>query len=108
MLYHYNGDVKLDPRIFHHACTRLQYFPNIDMFASRTHHQLDDYCSLQPDSEAHYQNCFELNWSEYFPYLNPPWEEIFKTLLKVKRDKAACLLLIPFWERTTWFTLWRS
>ena len=108
MLYHYNGDVKLDPRIFHHACTRLQYFPNIDMFASRTHHQLDDYCSLQPDSEAHHQNCFELNWSEYFPYLNPPWEEIFKTLLKVKRDKATCLLLIPFWESATWFTLWKS
>ena len=64
------------------------------MFASRTHHQLDDYCSLQPDSEAHHQNCFELNWCKYFPYLNPPWEGIFKTLLKVKRD--------------TWFNLWKS
>ena len=103
-----NGDVNLDPRIFHQACTRLQYFPNIDMFASRTHHQLDNYCSLQLDSEAYHRNCFELNWSEFFPYLNPPWEEISRTLLKIQQDRAYCLLLIPFLESAYWFQLWKS
>jgi len=88
MLYHYNGDVKPQtPEYSTKLVLDFNTLHNIDMFASRIHHQLDDYCSLQPDSEAHHKNCFELNWSEYFPYLNPPWEEILKTLLKVKRDK---------------------
>jgi len=88
MLYHYNGDVKSQtPEYSTKLVLDFNTLHNIDMFASLIHHQLDDYCSLQPDSEAHHKNCFELNWSEYFPYLNPPWEEILKTLLKVKRDK---------------------
>jgi hypothetical protein len=38
-------DVMIHPDFFHQACCELDFFPNLDLFASSAHHQLTAYCS---------------------------------------------------------------
>lgn len=108
LIYHYNSDVKLDPRVFRYVCRKLNYYPDIDMFASSRHHQISCYCSLQDDENAYCRNCYNLEWSKFMAYLNPPWEEIQNALLKVQNDKANCLIVVPYWKSATWFNLLRK
>jgi len=105
LLYHSNSDVKLDPRVFKHACDLLDFQPDIDMYASRRHHQLTNYCSQHIDDEAFHQDCYELDWSQFRPYLNPPWEDIQKMFEKIALDRAYGLVVVPFWQDARWFEL---
>ena len=102
-IYQYKSDVKLDPRIFREACTRLKFQPDIDLFASDRHHQLDRYCSMNKDSKAYCCDAFSVSWFKFRPYINPPWELIDRVLEKVIAEKVTCLMLIPLWRHCSWF-----
>jgi len=106
-LRHYNSDVMLDPRMFRLVCGKLGFYPDIDMYASTRHHQLSRYCSLQIDGNSYCRNCYMLDWYEYIPYVNPPWEEIGNALTKIRHDQANCLVVVPLWKRAMWFKLLR-
>jgi hypothetical protein len=58
LLYHYNSDVMLDPKVFAYVCDKFDFRPNIDLFASRRHHQLSTYCSKDSDEFAFCRDCF--------------------------------------------------
>ena len=105
LLYHYNSDVMMDPRVFRYACRLLRFRPNIDMFASRRHHQLPRYCSFHADDFAFHNDCFTLNWSQFRPYFNPPWEDIGKMIHKVIVEHVKCMVVVPYWINASWFTL---
>jgi hypothetical protein len=108
LIYRYKSDVMLNPPVFEYACRILQFRPNIDMFATARHHQLPRYCSPTKDPAAFRVNCYSLNWNLYRPYLNPPWEDISKTLEKFVQERTIGMLVIPLWQNATWFQLWKT
>jgi hypothetical protein len=108
LIYNVKSDVPLDPEVFEFVCEQLNFYPEIDVFASAKHHQLSAYCSRTYDVNAVCQDGFTLDWSRHKCYLNPPWEEISNVLDKVVTDKAVALLVIPYWRRAEWFGLWEN
>ena len=96
----------LDPSMFREACRRLNFKPDIDLFASQKHHQVSRYCSLYPDSNAFCTHVFTLDWSQFRSYINPPWPMIPRILRYLVKCQARALVLIPYWTSVSWFTLW--
>ena len=97
-------EVKLDPRIFALACKWLEVRPQVDLFASDVHHQLDEYYSVdQSDPNAKGIDAFNFVWeSPPVLYINPPWTLIGKVLAKIIHDQAYALLVTPEYRRAPW------
>ncbi|MES9906570.1 MAG: hypothetical protein ABW168_28300 [Sedimenticola sp.] len=87
---------KLKRHIFERLTEQLLQ-PNIDMFASRLNAQLDCYVSWVPDPNAFHVNAFALVWSEFTPYLFPPFKLVGKVLNKIHEDRVEkALIVCPF------------
>jgi len=98
--------VLLDPRIFRKARKELRFQPSIDIFASRTHHQLPRYFSKSADAQAAGINAMKQNWqAEAAPYINPPWSLIYQVLRKIKREQVRALVVLPEWPNADWYPL---
>jgi hypothetical protein len=107
--YLINRDVKLDPKIFKRICKQLKFDPNINVFASKIHHQLQTYCPLDPtDSEAFAHNGFTLPFGEFKAYYNPPFYYIGKLLRKLCFEGVQALCVAPVLPDAKWFPLWRK
>jgi hypothetical protein len=79
-----NTDVKLDPKIFRKICEKLQFTPELDAFANKKHHQLENYCTLdKTDKDAYAQNAFSISWKHKKLYCNPPFYYTGKLLRKL-------------------------
>ena len=61
---------KLCPKTFKNICHKLGT-PEIDLFASRTSHQLTSYMSLKADPNCRAVDALQQNWSRIFPYAFP-------------------------------------
>ena len=103
-------DVQLDPTIFDQACHLLYFYPSVDLFASREHHQVHRYFSADPsDMAASGHNAFAHHWqSEQRPYLNPPWSLIHRVLEKLEQDNVRAMVFVPEWTWSSWWPLWES
>ena len=66
-----SSEWKLDPQIFREV-ERIWGSPSIDLFASRTSHQLATYMSLKADPDAVATDAFQQPWTDMFPYAFPP------------------------------------
>ena len=63
----------LDPVVFRNACRLFNFYPTADMFASRSHGQLDPYFTADPaDKLVLGCNSFLFSWWNEDPYCNPP------------------------------------
>ena len=67
-----SSDWQLCPSVFDTLSHMLGPF-SIDLFASRTNHQLPSYCSWRPDPGACTIDAFSVSWDEMTPYLFPPF-----------------------------------
>ena len=77
--------------------------PAIDLFASRTNHQLPRYMSLYPDPAAEAINAFYHPWTEYV-YIFPPFNLIPRVLKKLREEGTVrALVIVPEWKTQTWF-----
>ena len=65
----------------------LNFYPAIDLFASKAHHQLPAYFSAEPnDPDSLGYNAFAYKWIPAVKlYANPPWTLIPKVLAKIQR-----------------------
>ncbi|GFN92354.1 transposon ty3-i Gag-Pol polyprotein [Plakobranchus ocellatus] len=86
--------------------------PVIDLFASRTNHQLSRYMSLYPDPNAEAINAFLHSWDEYV-YIFPPFNLIPRVLKKLVEDQTErALIIVPMWTTQSWYpkleTMWKS
>lgn len=95
---------KLDPKIFRSVCKRFGFWPDLDLFANGENHQVKRYCSWKPDRHS-LGNAWDLNWSRFRPWINPPWDIIPQVLRKVHDDHATVLVCLPFWTAKHW---WRD
>ena len=75
----------------------------VDLFASRLTHQLQDYVSWRPDPEAMATDAFSLDWTKIQGYANPPWNLISRVLAQVRNQKAQLVLVAPVWKSQVWY-----
>ena len=95
----------LKQEVFHRVCANF-FKPDIDLFASRLNAQLDRFVSWFAEPGATYVNAFSLTWSDFAPYIFPPFSLIGQVLNKLKRDKVEkAILVFPLWRSQIWFLM---
>ena len=77
----------------------------VDLFASRLSHQLDQYVSWRPDPKAIHTDAFAMNWSNIEAYAFPPFNLVHAVLHKTKTDMASIVLVAPLWSAQPWWPL---
>ncbi|CAB4030534.1 Transposon Tf2-6 poly [Paramuricea clavata] len=98
-----NTEWCLDKKLFHKACEKLHFMPNIDLFASRINYQVKPFFSYHPDPEALAVNAFHQTWSDYKFYAFPPFSIISRVLQKIQKEQCEGLILVPKWPTQTWW-----
>ena len=95
---------KLSPVIFQRVC-RVLGTPDIDLFTSRTSHQVPAYMAWKPDPGSIATDALQQSWSNHFPYAFPPFCLIGRVLAKLKKEKVRLLLVTPTWQTQTWYSM---
>ena len=95
---------QLDQSLFKRICHRHNFWPTIDLFASRHNRQLQRYCSWRMDRKSQ-GNALQLDWAKERGWMNPPWDLIPQCLQKIKDNKATVLCCLPHWPTAHW---WRD
>lgn len=82
--------------------------PEIDLFATFRNSKCDRFVSWRPDPYAENIDAFTLCWSNLVFYAFPPFSMILRVLQKISMDKAAGVLVVPYWPNQPWFPLYLS
>ena len=82
----------------HHPC-------NVDLFASRTNHQLPQYWSWKPDPHSQGTDAFLKNWKECQGYVFPPFCLVGRCVRQCIQQEAKILLIAPIWKSQFWYPL---
>ena len=80
-----NEKIPLDTNVFHYACHRLQFTPDLDLFANSENAQVTRFLSAYPMTRSCGVNAFNYNWSEdagHANHPNTPPPSLSKTLLR--------------------------
>ena len=75
----------------------------IDLFASRTNHQLPRFYSYKPDAEAETIDARIQPWAGEIGYAFPPFNLVAKCLRKVIHEAATITLVCPVWPTQPWY-----
>ena len=94
---------QLNRTIFHNMLEYFQYYPEIDLFASRLNAQLLRFFSYRPDPFAEVTNAFSVSWEDKKFNCFPPFACIARILQKFSADKATGLSVLPNWPTQIWF-----
>ena len=94
----------LNPQIFKRI-TQLLGKPRVDLFASRTSHQLPIYWAWKPDPGCQGVDAFQTQWNRGLMYAFPPFSLIPRVLQKVQKEKATLILVTPMWNSQPWYPL---
>lgn len=97
-----NTEWMLDRQIFKRIC-ELVGKPEIDLFASRLNRQLATFVSWQPDPESFAVDAFKMSWTNWFFYAFPPFSLIQRVLVKLEKDNAEGVVIVPDWPTATWY-----
>jgi len=99
-----SSEWKLNPTVFRQICKQMGQ-PTIDLFASRTSHQLGNYMSYKMDPEASAVNAFQQQWEHMLPYAFPPFSLIGKVLKKLNNHSVDMILISPVWTSQPWYPI---
>ena len=94
----------LNRSVFSRVLEMLHLTPDIDLFASRLNHQVEQYVSYQPDPQAVAVDAFLINWKDYdIFYAFPPFSLITQVLQKIQHQQVTGLLIVPDWPTQIWY-----
>ena len=99
-----NTEWYLNPNVFQ-KITELWNMPDIDLFASRLNHQVDNYISWKPDPDASAVDAFSRNWGHQLNYIFPPFCLMGKVVHKIINDQAEAIVIAPYWTTQPWFSM---
>ena len=99
-----SSEWKLHPKVFRAVC-QIMGQPEVDLFASRTSHQLNPYMSLKPDPNCGAVDALKQNWAHLFPYAFPPFNLIGRVLKKARDQRMTLILIAPLWVSQPWYPL---
>ena len=100
-----DGEWMLNSNFLEEALEKLQFFPNIDLFASRINHQFDAYISFRPDPDAVAVDAFSVSWTNKLCYAFPPFSVVHRVLKKILMDKVEAVVIVPEWSTQVWWPL---
>lgn len=107
--FHDTTEWKLKSEIYLRLCKHFNYEPTIDLFASRLNNQMVPFVSWSFDPQALYTNAFSLSWSNFIPYIFPPFNLITRIIHKIIADNVEkAMIVVPFWPTQNWFPLLMS
>lgn len=98
----------LNKAIFADVVRKLQFEPEIDIFASRLNTQLPKFVSFRPDPESIAVNSFNMDWGNLKLYAFPPFILVPRVLQKIWKDKATGILIVPDWPNQIWYCQYLS
>ena len=93
----------LNKDLLHAALQKLDFRPEIDLFASRINKQFAKYIAYRPDPGALAIDAFTVSWSQQKLYAFPPFSLIPLVLKKIIEDKANMICIIPQWPTQAWY-----
>lgn len=82
--------------------------PDIDLFATYQNTKCYRYVSWKRDPSAFDIDAFTLDWKKYIFYAFPPFSLILKCLRKIVNDRAAGIMVVPYWPSQPWYPLFVS
>ena len=86
----------LNNTLLSNALSKLDFSPEIDLFASRLNSQFPRYVACRPDPRAKAVDTFTIDWSVLKFYAFPPFSIIAAVLKKLKEDKATGVCILPY------------
>lgn len=87
----------IDRNLLQGATSKIDFHPDIDLFASRLNEQFLHYVSFQPDPRAFAIDAFTLNLSHFQFYAFPPFSVISSLLQKIPEEYATRICILPDW-----------
>ena len=76
----------------------------IDLFASGVNHKLPHFASWTPEKGAEIVDAFTVQWTDFIPFLNPPFSLWSQVLNKMCQDHTELAVgLIPILPNNPWF-----
>ena len=93
---------KLHPWLFREVCSTYGT-PEVDLFASRTSHQIPKYMSLKADPNCLAVDALQQRWTQGVLYAFPPFNLIGRVLQKVRAEGASLILIAPVWVTQPWY-----
>ena len=100
-----DSEWKLDRGVFEKAVKHFDFYPEIDLFASRHNFQVDKYVSFTQDPEAHAIDAFSMSWKNLKFYAFPPFSIILPMLQKIQQEQAQGLCVCPDWPTQSWYPI---
>ena len=95
-------EFQLKPHLFQEMCRKMNYWPEVDLFAKRWNRQTQEYCSRETDPRSR-GNAFLLNWGLQKNWMNPPLNLVPVCLSKLQQEKATALVCLPVWQSAPWW-----
>ena len=96
---------KLHESNFGYIQKYLNFYPSVDLFASRINAQLPRFFAYRPDPKAEVINAFCVSWHNLSFYSFPPFSCIGKVLQKIISGNATGILIVSNWPSQFWFTV---
>jgi hypothetical protein len=93
----------LNKALLSDALGKLNFQPEIDLFASRVNKQFPKYTSYRPDPSAFAIDAFMLQWASLKFYAFPPFSVIGAVLSKIQREEAVGVCVLPDWPTQGWY-----
>ena len=92
-----SSEWQLWPTFLKGCIDQLQFYPNIDLFATRINKQFPCCVSFKPDPKAFVIDAFTIDWSPYTFYAFPPFNIISRVLRQIQDDNAMEICIFPTW-----------
>ena len=86
---------RLNKAALQNALSKLNFQPDIDLFASSINYLFPKYVSHGPDPEAFATDAFSLQWSKLDFYAFPPFSVSPAALSKIQREEALGVVVLP-------------
>ena len=100
-----SSDWLLNRQVFKSLCKAFKVNPSVDLFASRTCHQLKKYMAYKMDPEAVAVDAIQQDWGNFnAPYAFPPFALIGQVLQKIESlSETVVILVAPVWPTSPWY-----
>ena len=85
------------------ALNKIEFCPDVDLFASRVNAQFPKYVSYRPDPGAIAIDALSLNIAKLKFYAFPPFSVISMLLQKIEEQKATGIVVLPDWPTQAWY-----
>ena len=97
-------ELTLSQEIFDSVCMELEFFPSVDMMASRLNNKCKKYFSYCPNPFCVGVNSFCTAWSHTNMYIFSPFSLNSRVLAKLEADGGTVLIVTPAWEAQPWYS----